>query len=123
MIDLKPAIDAVRVADENVNRLLDEMNTHLTAGTDEGTQAALDLRPALDEAKAKAADAKQLYETMRDAASQSGNSARAFVPATGTNLTAGDPAKEMARSEFDALDATDQVKFMRAGGKLSAESD
>jgi len=122
MIDLKPAIDAVRVADEKVNRLLDEMNTHLTTGTDEGTQAALDLRPALDEAKAKAADAKQLYETMRDAASQSGNSARAFVPATGTNLTTGDPAKEMARSEFDALDATERLTFMRAGGKV-IESD
>ncbi|HWR66076.1 MAG TPA: hypothetical protein VN364_08150 [Bellilinea sp.] len=122
MIDLKPAIDAVRVADEKVNRLLDEMNTHLTAGTDEGTQAALDLRPALDEAKAKAADAKSLYETMRDAAALSGNSARAFVPATGTNLSTGDPAKEMTRQDFDALNATEQLKFMRAGGNVT-ESD
>jgi len=97
------------------------MNTHFSDSTDEGKQAALDLRPALDEAKGKAADANQLYLSMRDAAATSNSAAREFVPVT-DNTSAGNPAKEMKRGEFDALDAAARVKFMRGGGTV-IESD
>lgn len=119
MIDLKPYYDAARAADEEVQTILNEMNVHFSAGTEEGRQAALDLRPALDEAKEKAAQANQLYLSMRDAAAQQGNSAaREFVPVT-QDLHAGDTsAKEMARDTFDALDAFERLKFIRGGGRV-----
>jgi len=115
MIDLKPYFDAAQAADNEVQRILSEMNEHFNAGTEEGKQAALDMRPALDGAKAKAADANSLYISMRDAAAQSNSAARTFVPVS-ENLTAGDPVKEMTRQNFDALDVPARLKFMRSGG-------
>lgn len=121
MIDLKPYFDAAQAADAEVLRIMDEMNAHFSEGTDEGKQAALDLRPALDEAKGKAADANQLYISMRDAAATSNSAAREFVPVT-DNTSTGNPAKEMERKDFEALDAADRLKFIRAGGSV-IESD
>lgn len=122
VIDLKPYFDAAQVADAEVMRIMDDMNTHFSDGTDEGKQAALDLRPALDEAKVKAADANKLYLSMRDAAATSNSAAREFVPATDHLNETGDPATEMMRQEFDALNAAAKVKFIRAGGAV-IESD
>jgi len=121
MIDLKPYFDSARVADEEVQRIMNAMNTAYQLGTDEGKQEALDLRPALDAAKIKADEANILYISMRDAAATSNSAAREFVPVT-DNLPTGDPAKEMTRQDFDALDAVDRVKYMRAGGSV-IESD
>ncbi len=122
MIDLKPYFDAAQVADAEVMRIMDDMNTHFSDGTDEGKQAALDLRPALDVAKGKAADANQLYISMRDAAATSNSAAREFVPVSDSTSKAGDPTKEMKRQEFEALDAAARVKFIKAGGVVT-ESD
>jgi len=122
VIDLKPYFDAARAADDEVQRIMNDMNQHYTAGTEEGKQAALDLRPALAEAKEKAADANKLYLSMRDAAATSNSAAREFVPATDHLKETGDPAKEMTRQEFDALNAAAKVKFIKAGGAV-IESD
>jgi len=122
VIDLKPYFDAARAADDEVQRVMNEMNEHFTADTEEGKQAALDLRPALDLAKEKAADANKLYLSMRDAAATSNSAAREFVPTNDHLEGTGDPAKEMTRPEFDALDAAARVKFIKAGGSV-IESD
>lgn len=115
-IDLKPYFDSAQAADEAVQQIMTNMNTAFAKGTDEGKQEALDLRPSLDEAKTKAANANALYISMRDAAATSSNAAQQFVPVTdGTNLPA--PAgKTMVRDEFTALDAAARVKFLRDGG-------
>ncbi|MHB1482094.1 MAG: hypothetical protein ACYCXH_07235 [Bellilinea sp.] len=122
MIDLKPYFDAAQAADIEVQRIMNEMNEHFNAGTEEGKQAALDMRPALDEAKAKAADANSLYLSMRDAAAQSNSAARTFVPVSETKAS-NEGAKEIILSDFNALDDTAKLKFMRGGGTIKPESD
>lgn len=122
MFDLKPYFDAAQKAEEAVNHLMDEMNGHYTSGTDEGKQAALDLRPALDEAKAKAKEANDLYTSMRDAAAQSNSVAREFVPVPESKAST-EGAKEITLSDFNDLDDTAKVKFMRSGGTIKPESD
>ncbi|MAT45360.1 MAG: hypothetical protein CL609_23775 [Anaerolineaceae bacterium] len=121
MFDLKPYFDAARSADEEVNKIMNQMNDHFTEGTDEGKQAALDLRPALDEAKAKAEEANKLYLSMREAASVSSGAAKEFVPAS-ENLPEAKKG-EMKRGEFLALDAKAQMEFIKAGGKVREDEE
>lgn len=121
MIDLKPYYDAARAADEEVQRIMDEMNAAFLEGTDEGKQRALDLRPALDEAKKSAKDANDLYLSLREAASQGSGAAREFVPVA-ENL-GGQHAKEMKRKEFLALEASARMKYIKAGGLVLDEDE
>lgn len=120
MLDLKPQYDAARAASEKVQAILNDMKAALDAGTEEGKQKALELRPALDQAKIEADNANQLYLSMRDAAGTTDNAARLFVPA-GSAVSpdaATANAKEMTRAAFMGLDPEAQMKFMKAGGKL-----
>ncbi len=120
-IDLKPYFDAARMADDEVQRIMNEMNAAFEEGTEESKQKALDLRPVLDEAKRKAEDANQLYLSMRDAASVSDGVAKNFVPVSdGVNLPASQ-AREMQRQDFLALDAAARMKFIKDGGKVVDE--
>lgn len=122
MLDLKPYYDSAQAADDEVKRIMHDMNEHFALGTEEGKQAAMDLRPALDTAKEKAAAANQLYISMRDAAATSNSVAKEFVPAGTTSNTA-DAVKGMTLEAFDALDDTAKMKFMRGGGSILPESD
>lgn len=122
MIDLKPYYDAARAADEEVQRIMDEMNAAFLEGSDEGKQRALDLRPALDEAKKSAKDANDLYLSLREAASQGSGAAREFVPVAAENL-GGQQAKEMKRKEFLSLDASARMKYIKAGGLVLDEDE
>lgn len=119
-VDLKPYFDAARTADDEVQRIMADMNAAFTEGTDEGKQRALDLRPALDAAKAKAQEANDLYISMRNASAQSGTAAREFVPVSNPdNLSGGNqPQREMARNSFLALSAAEQMKFVKDGGSV-----
>ena len=120
MLDLKPLYDAARAASDKMQTILKDMETAFNEGTEEGKQKALELRPALDQAKIEADQANQLYISMRDAASVSDQAAKLFVPAGSvTNPTGADAAKEMTRAAFEGLDAEAQMKFMKAGGKIS----
>jgi len=125
MSKLKPLYDSVREAEAEVQSIMQKMTEALDTGTEEGKQSALDLRPALDEAKKKAGDANQLYISARDA--EDGNdpdaNARKFVPVPGHET---DPdnkkgKKEMTRAEFEALNGADRMSFMLADGRLIDE--
>ncbi len=117
-MELKPFYDAARAANDKVKTILKEMGTAFEEGTEEGKQKALDLRPALDEAKIKANEADQLYTSMKDAASVSDEMAKKFVPIASVDNPSDKSAKEMTRAAFTELDAEDQMKFMRSGGRI-----
>ncbi len=118
MIDLKPYFDSAQAADQEVQQIMNDIDTAFLKGTEEGKQEALDLRPKLDKAKTKAAEVNTLYISLRDASASSSNAARQFVPvADGKDLPA-QAGKIMNREEFNALDAVAQVKFIKDGGTL-----
>jgi hypothetical protein len=120
MPNLKPYYDAALAADAEVKRILNEMDTLFNDGTEDGKTKALELRPALDEAKNKAEQANKLYVSMRDASLENDNAAALFT-------SPADPAaksdqeqhpKVIKRAEFDALDVAARMAFMKSGGKV-----
>ncbi len=121
MQNLKPYLDAARAADDEVKRILNGMDTHFNDGTEDGKKKALELRPALDEAKLKAQEANQLYVSMRDASLVNDNAAALFTPPA-------DPAAQsdrkeegprvIKRNEFDALTAAARMTYMKSGGRV-----
>ncbi len=119
MVNLKPAYDAVKAADEKVNAVLAEMSAHLEAGTEEGKQAALNLRPALAAAQADAKQAGELYLEMRDASAGSEEHARKFVPVSEAAAKAASAGgKTMTRGEWLALSFSERRSFFSEGGQL-----
>jgi HK97 family phage major capsid protein len=64
-MNLKPYFDAAQAADANVQTIAAKIDQHFSAG--EGKEA-LEMRASLDEARAKAKNANDLYLSMRDAA-------------------------------------------------------
>ena len=120
-IDLKPYFDTAQKADEEVQRIMNDMHTSFNGGTEEGQAKALEMRPQLDAAKNKAQAANDLYISMRNAAATSNDVARKFVPVADDLVDDPKAAKEMKRQEFEALDTDARMKFIKAGGKLLAE--
>ncbi len=118
MPNLKPYYDAALSADTEVRRVLNEMDTCFTDGTEDGRKKALDLRPALDDAKIKAEQANTLYVSMRDASLINDNMATLFSspsdPAAPDQQ--GDDPKVMKLSEFQALDPKVRFAYIKAGG-------
>ena len=80
MINLKQFFDAAQAADAAVTKIATEINALFEAGD---TEKALALRPKLDELKAKAKDASQMYLSMREASAGDGDPAQKFVPMGG----------------------------------------
>ena len=121
MPNLKPVYDAALKADEEVKRILIEMDAAFAEGTEEGKLKALELRPALDEAKTKAEEANRLYASMRDASLVNDSMASLFsVPADSANTEEDQSTqpKSMKRNEFHALGPAARMTFMKAGGKV-----
>lgn len=116
MQKLRPVLDAARAADEKVGQVMSEMLAAFEEGTEEGKQRALDLRGALDQAKAEAQEANDLYVSMRDAAVEENEHARKFVPAEGAKPER--QAKEISRAEYEALDYAERHAFLSAGGSI-----
>ena len=119
-MNLKPYYDAALKADEDVKRILAEMDAAFNDGTPEGKQKALDLRPALDEAQTKAKQSNELYASMRDASLVNDNMAALFTapPDVAPTEEESKKIKVMKRNEFNALSAAGRMTFMKAGGKI-----
>jgi hypothetical protein len=117
-IDLKPYFDNAQKADEEVQRILNEMNAAFNDGTEEGRAKALELRPSLDEAKEKGKAANDLYISMRAAEQHTDGAAKQFVPVEDVSASAAPEAKEMKREDFIALDSPARMKFIKGGGKV-----
>jgi len=79
-MNLKPYYDAAQAANQLVTSKAEEIDALFNAGK---TEEALALRPALDEAKAKAKAANQLYLSMQDASAPGSDPAARFTPAGG----------------------------------------
>lgn len=124
MPNLKPYYDAALTADAEVKRVLNEMDTLFNDGTEDGKKKALELRPALDEAKNQAEQANQLYVSMRDASLVNDNAAALFTapvdPAAQSDQHA-EGAKVINRAGFKALDPAARMAFIKAGGKVVEE--
>lgn len=118
MLNLKPLYDAALAANQKMQGILAEMKTALDEDTEEGKHKALELRPALDQAKKEADEADQLYSSVRDAVSSSDNLARKFVPTATREDNQKEALKEMTRAAFMDLDAEARMQFMKAGGKI-----
>jgi hypothetical protein len=121
MPNLKPYYDAAFAADAEVKKILNEMDTHFNAGTEEGKKKALELRPALDEAKVKSEQANTLYISMRDASLTNDNVGALFSspadPAASSDQH-GPESKVMNRAAFRQLSPNARASFSKAGGKL-----
>lgn len=119
MLDLKPYVDAVNTAYAEVQRIAHEIDTLFREDTDESKAQALDLRPALEEAQTKHADAIEFYETMQNA-TRPNDVAKNFVPVSNTpiNDAAGHQPTVIKRQEYDRLSLVDRAKFIKSGGTL-----
>ena len=119
MLDLKPYFDAVNAAEADVQRIANELDELFREGTDESKTKALALRPALDEAQNKHAEAISLYEAMQ-MANRPNDVARNFVP---VSTTTPDPAEDsqptvIKRQEYDRLSLVDRDRFVHSGGAI-----
>jgi hypothetical protein len=120
MPNLKPYFDAALVADAEVKRIMNEMDTLFNDGTEDGKKKALELRPALDEAKAKAKEANDLYASMRDASAESDNASSLFTaPADPAIQTDASASKTKTLADFNAMSPRDRLAFAKAGGKVT----
>lgn len=90
-MDLKPYLDSANKADAEVKRIRNEMNDAFSAGD---KKKAIDLRPALDEAKTIADEANTLYVSMRDSG-ETNDAGRKFTPVSGEELNIGLSQKEV----------------------------
>ena len=119
MLDLKPYFDAVNAAEAEVQRIANEIDTLFREGTDEGTAKALALRPALDEAQSKHAEAVSLYNAMQ-LANRPNDVARNFVPITDTSpdQAVGNQPTVIRRQDYDGMSLVERAKFIRSGGRL-----
>lgn len=126
MPNLKPYLDAAIAADTKVKSILSDMDAHFTNGTDEGKKKALELRPALDEAKSEAEAANQLYVSMRDASLINDSAAPLFTAPSDTAATSqptdeGNTPKVITLQAFQALTPEDRLAFAKSGGTLKEE--
>lgn len=118
MLDLKPYYDAVNAADAEVQRVASEIDALFRDGTDESKAQALAMRPALDEAQAKHAEAVQMYEAMQRA-NRPNDAAKNFVPVSNTQPDPdGNQPSVIKRAEYDRLSLVDRAKFIRSGGRV-----
>ena len=120
MPNLKPYLDAAVSTDAAVQRVMAEIDMFFNLGTPEGQAQALVMRPALDEAKANAKSANELYVSLRDASLVSDNAASNFTAPADPAVK---PEKKniLTRSDFAALDHTASMTFVKAGGTITDE--
>lgn len=119
MLDLKPYFDAVNAAEAEVQRIAHEIDAHFQEGTDDSKAKALELRPALDEAQNKHAEAVSLYEAMQ-MANRPNDVAKNFVPVSNNlpDQAEGTQPTVIKRQEYDGMPLVDRAKFIRSGGSL-----
>jgi ElaB/YqjD/DUF883 family membrane-anchored ribosome-binding protein len=119
MLDLKPYFDAVNTAEAEVQRVAHEIDELFNQGTDEARAQALALRPALDEAQNKHAEAVTLYESMQKA-NRPNDAAKNFVPVstTSTEEAENNQPSTIKRQEYNRLSLVERAQFVRSGGTI-----
>ena len=120
MLDLKPYLDAVNSANDDVVRIAHEIDQLFTEGSDESKQQAVGMRSALEEAQTKQANAIAMYESMQKA-NRPNDIARNFVPVSQTDPAQAEGEQQpnlIKRSDYDAMSLVDRAKFVRAGGQI-----
>jgi hypothetical protein len=119
MLDLKPYLDAVIAADAEVQRIANELDGLFREGTDESKVKALELRPTLEEAQNKHAEALALYESMQKT-NRPNDVAKNFVPVSNTppNDAEGTQPSVIKRQEYDRMSLVDRARYVRSGGTL-----
>jgi len=120
MLDLKPYFDAVIAADADVQRVAAEIDALFRSGTEETMQQAIALRPALDQAQNKHAEAVTLYEAMQKA-NRPNDAAKNFVPVSSTQAEAvgQQQPSTIKRQEYDRLSLVERERFIKSGGTVS----
>lgn len=119
MLDLKPYFDAVQAADAEVQKIANEIDVNFREGTEESKLQALVLRPALDDAQNKHAEAVSLYEAMQNA-NRPNDIAKNFIPVSDT------PAEDavdhqptvIKRDAYNRLSLDDRANYIRSGGTV-----
>lgn len=119
MLDLKPYYDAVNAAHEEIQRIAHEIDALFQEGTEESEAKALEMRPALEEAQNKHADAVSFYETMQKA-NRPNDVAKNFVPVSTTSIeeAEGSQPSVIKRQEYDGMSLVDRAQFIQSGGTL-----
>ena len=119
MLDLKPYQDAAIAADAEVQKIANEIDVLFREGTDESKVQALALRPALDEAQTKYADAIAFYESMQKA-NRPNDVAKNFVPVTTVQPedVEGNQPTVIKRQEYEKMTLVDRARYIRSGGTL-----
>lgn len=117
MLDLKPYFDAINEADAEVQRVANEIHVLFTDGTDESKVKALELRPALEKAQQKHAEAVGLYETMQKA-NRPNDVAKNFVPVSTELVEAAKDPNQLNKSAFLALEPSQRMAFVKRGGRV-----
>lgn len=119
MLDLKPYFDAVIAADAEVQTIASQIDEHFREGTEESKLEALALRPALDDAQNKHAEAVSLYESMQKS-TRPNDIAKNFIPVSET------PAEDavdvqptvIKRTNYESMSPVDKANFIKSGGTL-----
>jgi hypothetical protein len=118
MLDLKPYFDNVQKAADAVQSQASQIDALFQLGTDEGMAKALDLRPALEEAQNKHAQAVSLYETMQKA-NRPNDAAKNFVPVSNNQPeTEGSQPTVIKRQDYERLSLVDRALFVKSGGHI-----
>jgi len=127
MPNLKPYYDAALAADAEVKRILNDMDVAFNDGTPEGKEKALSLRPALDEAKAKAEGANKLYVSMRDASLTNDQAGSLFTtppdPAKDDDHKEDKKPKVMKLADYRALSPKARLAFAKSDGRINNEGE
>lgn len=119
MIDLKPYLDAVNAAADEVQRKASEIDALFTHGTDESKIQALELRPSLEEAQSEHSKQLALYESMQKA-NRPNDIAKNFVPVSTTQPEQADGSQPtvIKRSDYNAMGLVQRARFIKSGGTV-----
>ena len=119
MIDLKPYLDAVNSAADQVQSIASEIDVLFTEGTDESKLKALELQPSLEGAQAEHERQLALYESMQKA-NRPNDIAKNFVPVSTAqpDETDGTQPTVIKRPEYNAMDLVKRARFIKSGGTV-----
>jgi hypothetical protein len=119
MLDLKPYYDAVNAAKDEEQRIAAEIDGLFQDGSDEGKVKAMELRPTLEAAQNRLAEAEALYDRMQ-LANRPNDVAKNWVPVSNTPPDNGEGSQPslIKRQAYDALSQYDRGMFIKSGGRV-----
>jgi hypothetical protein len=119
MDNLKPFIDAVNAAADEVQRIASEIYTFYEEGSVESKVKALDLRPALDQAEAEHEKQLALYESMQKA-HRPNEIAKNFIPISTAqpDQTEGSQPTVIKRSAYNEMSLVQRAQFIKSNGTV-----